>query len=83
MKKMALGVLALATLTGCEPAIIASALRSSDRENFYMETRCAELDMRDNAAMQQLFPRYVLRSGRIPAGQLEGQGYHSGVLVHR
>lgn len=60
MKKIVFGSLLLATvsITGCQPAIISSAIRASDRENFSMETRCEELDMREKDDLLKTFSKY-------------------------
>jgi hypothetical protein len=58
MKKVLFGILLLSTITGCQPAIISSALRASDRENASMETRCEPTDMRSESEMKQVFSKY-------------------------
>ncbi len=52
-----LGVFLLTVITGCAPANIQSAMRASDT-NSNMMTRCVEVDMRDNSAMEKLFKQY-------------------------
>ena len=48
----------VAMMSGCAPANIASAMRGSDSENQYMETRCVAADMRDKAEMDRAFAQY-------------------------
>ncbi len=58
MKKLLFAGLLLATLTGCQPAIISSAIRDSDHQNPSMETRCESCDMRDAAEMKLVLSKY-------------------------
>lgn len=59
MRKYVFGLILLVTaITGCQPAIIASAIRESDRENASMETRCESLDMRDSSDLKQVLSKY-------------------------
>ena len=58
MKKVMFAILVLSTITGCQPAIISSAMRVSDRENASMETRCESTDMRVASEMQSVLSKY-------------------------
>lgn len=58
MKSVLISMLLLAMVTGCEPAIISSAIRSSDSMVPYMETRCEPLDMRDSAELKRVLSNY-------------------------
>lgn len=58
MKKVLFTMLVLSTMTGCQPAIISSAIRGSDRENASMETRCESTDMRVASEMQAVLTKY-------------------------
>ncbi len=58
MRRFLFAMLLLGTVTGCQPAVISSAIRASDHENPSMETRCEPCDMRDVAEMKQVFSRY-------------------------
>jgi hypothetical protein len=58
MKKIIFAVLILGAVTGCQPAIIASSMRASDRENGSMETRCETADMRDASEIKQATVKY-------------------------
>lgn len=44
-------------LTGCQPANVQSKIRISD-VNSNMQTRCEEVDMRDNDDMNEILSKY-------------------------
>ena len=52
-----LGIAVATFFTACAPANIQSQIRSSDA-NSNMMTRCEEVDMRSNSAMNELFQKY-------------------------
>ncbi len=60
--KAALSALAVGlVLAGCQAAVITSAKWDSGlsvASGSGIETRCQEIDMRDNAEMEKLFPKY-------------------------
>ncbi|MDP1784939.1 MAG: hypothetical protein Q8K81_05890 [Sulfuricurvum sp.] len=59
-KLLSVGVLSVgvaALFTACAPANIQSQIRNSD-VNSNMMTRCEEVDMRSNSAMNELFQKY-------------------------
>lgn len=58
MKKILFGLLLLSAATGCQPAVISSALRDSNRENAAMETRCEPVDLRDASDLKSVTSRY-------------------------
>ena len=58
MKKLFFALLALGTLTACQPANITSVVRASDLQAATMQTRCETTDMRDQSDMQETFTKY-------------------------
>lgn len=60
--KIALSALTVSLiLAGCQAAVITSAKWESGLSaagDLAIETRCQEVDMRDNAEMAKLFPKY-------------------------
>jgi len=58
MKKILFVMLLLGTVTGCQPAVISTALRGSDHQNPSMETRCEPCDMREPTEMKAAFTKY-------------------------
>jgi hypothetical protein len=58
MKKLMFAMLLLGTMTGCQSAVISSAIRGSDHENPSMETRCEPCDMRQAEELKQVLSKY-------------------------
>ena len=52
-----IGLTLAIAFTGCQPANIQSQMRTSDI-NSNMQTRCEEVDMRENSEMGELFKKY-------------------------
>jgi len=58
MKKLLLGVLLLASATGCQPANISAVMRGPDHDYTAMETRCESTDMRVKSEMDRVLEMY-------------------------
>ena len=52
-----LGLALIIGFTGCNPARIQAQFRKPDL-NSNMQTRCEEIDMRDNSEMEEVFEKY-------------------------
>ena len=52
-----LGIIAAITISGCSAANVRSDMRMSD-SNSNMETKCVELDMRDQSEMDEVLKQF-------------------------